>query len=180
MPDSFSVAAASVRPSVALLSLFKPGFKFPVAAPKLVLQRLGVDNGVVRCVGLHQAGVHKDLAPVHQTGLDALENDPLEEVPEYFRSPALPRLGEDAVVRDLRVKVVTQEPDPVQPLRQGGHKFTLGSDIVRNQKEHQFQHYRGRRRDVAGLFGEQIVNCFMQDGNGQKEVGNSCLHKTRN
>jgi len=114
-----------------------------------VLQGLGVYYGVVRCVGLDKAGVDKDLAAVHQPRLDALDHYPLEEVPEHLRTPALTSLGEDAVVGDLRVEVVTQEPEPVQPLRKGGHELALGPDVVKDQKKHQLQYHRGRNRYVA-------------------------------
>ena len=53
-----------------------------------------------------------------------------------MNAPPGPGLTEDTVVGDLIIEIVAQKVQPVQPFGNGRHQFSLGSDIVEDQKEH--------------------------------------------
>ena len=79
-----------------------------------MFERAGVHQRVHRGVGLDKACVDEDLLAIDESGLDALPDDAHEETLEDLDAPTSAGFREDAVVGDLGVDVVTQEPEPVQ------------------------------------------------------------------
>ena len=118
MAASGSVVAdlvvAGLRFVRGLRGLLEPAFELGVAVVQAMFQRAGVDERIQRGVGLDKACVDEDLLAIDESGLDALPDDAHEETLEDLHAPASASFGEDAVVGDLGVDVIVQEPEPVQ------------------------------------------------------------------
>ncbi len=50
---------------------------------------------------------------------------------------------------DGGVEVVSREPQPVEPLREGFHELPLRPYIVHDEKKHELEDDRGRNGDIA-------------------------------
>src|SRR5688500_3450530 len=99
-----------------LFLLQKTRFELSIGWIQIASESLGIDNGVARGIGLHQAGIAKKLAAVDQTRLHALPYNAREKTLKQLHSPTLARFAEYAVIRYLRVQIQPQKPQPIEPL----------------------------------------------------------------
>ena len=72
------------------------------------------------------------ILAVHPAGGHALADDPFKEVFKGGRTPAASGFAQDAMIWNVVIETETDEPEPVEPLREGGHEFPLGADIVKD------------------------------------------------
>ena len=61
-------------------------------------------------IGLHQAGIDVNFAPFDQAGFYALLHHSAKERNKYFFAPALARLAQDTVIRNLIIQSIAKEP----------------------------------------------------------------------
>jgi len=151
------------------LKLIEALFELPVPGYEIPLQTLGIHYRVIGGMGIDEACISKELATVNETSFNALPHDTLKKALEGLRAPPGSRLAQDTVVRDLTVEIVAQKIQPVQAFGNGEHEFSLGSDIVEDQKEHHLKDYRGRHGGIAlrsiGVF-DLVVDEVKVDGSG--------------
>jgi len=155
------------------------------------LQAVRINDRVIGGVGIDEARVDKELAPVHEPCLHALLHDTFKETLKGIHSPSSPGFTEHAVVGDLAVELVAQKPQPIQALRDGVHELPLRSDIVEDQKKHELEDHWRRHGDVplepVGVchllvdelevdcvvdLSEDVIlaNAFLQGEPGEKEL----------
>ena len=54
------------------LKVIEACFKLPVALIEILLQTVGIYHGVIRGIGIDEAGIGKELCAINKTGLNAL------------------------------------------------------------------------------------------------------------
>jgi hypothetical protein len=140
---------AALRFLGALGMLLEPPFELGVAVVQPMFQRADIHHRIHRGVGVDEAGVDEDLAAIDQARLDTLPDDADEEALKGPDAPAGSSFGEHAVVGDLGVDVVAQEPQPVQAERQRFHEFAFGAHVLEHEQEHEFEDDGRRDRGVS-------------------------------
>jgi hypothetical protein len=54
------------------LKIIEACFKLPIAFIEILLQTVGIYHGVIRGIGIDEAGIGKELCAINKTGLNAL------------------------------------------------------------------------------------------------------------
>src|SRR5215213_9349217 len=94
-------------------------------------RRQGVNGGVRLDLG----GIDEQLLAPHQTGLEALLDDPLEEVSEDLETVAVPDPGEAGVVGQRFVEVVAEVPTQREAVGDYAHELTLRREVLEEHDE---------------------------------------------
>ena len=68
--------------------------------------------------------------------LSTLDDDPFKELFEGLFAPSFPGFREDALIRDRSIRAISQEPEPVQSLRERFHEFPPGPNVIEEEKKY--------------------------------------------
>ena len=72
--------------------------------------RRAFDNRFLRRIGVDETRIYMQLAPIHQSRFHALRHCAHKQVLKHFLTPACSRFGEHAVIRNLLIQGIIQEP----------------------------------------------------------------------
>ena len=113
------------------------GSVFPEEPAQVGLGREPRDAAAHGGVGLYLGRVEKQLLAPHQSGLDALFDDPLEEATEDLQPVALADAGEARMVGQGLEEVVAEVPPQREAVRYDLHQLALGAKVF--EEHHQLQ-----------------------------------------
>jgi hypothetical protein len=124
-------------------------FKGPVASVQILSELVRIYYRIIGGMGINETGVGKKFPTVHQALFHALPGNAFEEYLEGFHAPTRPGLAQHAVVGNVIIRIVSQKPQPIQTLRDGGCQFTLRPDIVEHRKKHHLEDNRRGHGNMA-------------------------------
>ena len=98
----------AIRPGARawVIGLIQATLELFIAFIELALKRVRVDHRVIRGIGLDEARIDKEFAPIDEPGLHTLPDDALEEDFKDDRAPAAAGLGKHTVIGDIGIEVV--------------------------------------------------------------------------
>src|SRR6516165_11106273 len=105
------------------------------------------------CIGFHEAAVHRQMCPLHQSHFHALLHDLLKQLLEQLRllKPSVAVLRERGMVWNLLIETQTREPSPSQMHAQLFHQLALTGNTVQIADQQNAQQEFGINRRPPGL-----------------------------
>jgi len=104
-------------------------------------------------VRLHEAAIHRQMFPLHQSHFHTLLHDLLKQLLEQLRflKPSMPVFRKRGVMRDLLIEAQTGEPAPRQMHAQFLHQVAFAGDAVQIADQENAQQELGINRGATGL-----------------------------
>src|ERR1022692_152583 len=87
---------------------------------------------LLRCIGFHEAAIHRQMLAPHQSHFHTLLHDLFEQLLEQFRflKPPMPVFREGGVMRNLLIETEARKPAPRQMHAQFLHQLAFAADAV--------------------------------------------------